>query len=112
MRAGPAWAVAALAALAAAAALADEPGDPVEGRAVAQKWCSECHDVEPGGRFKQDPPAFAAIAVYRDDEHIRANILYPHAGMPEVAKVFGLNVDDLVAYMRSIEATAQPAGES
>lgn len=90
-----------------APALAREPGDPVEGRAVAQEWCAECHDVEPGGRFKQDPPAFAAIAVYRDDAHIRANILYPHDGMPDVAKVFGLNVDDLVAYMRSIEDTAR-----
>jgi len=107
MRVSPAWGLAALAALAAVPAGAREPGDPVEGRAVAQQWCSECHDVEPGGAFKLDPPAFAAIAVYRTNEYIRANILYPHEGMPEVAKVFGLNVDDLVAYIRSIEDTAR-----
>lgn len=88
------------------AAAAQEAGDPIEGRAVAQEWCSQCHDVEPGGAFKQEPPSFAAIAVYRTNEYIGANILYPHEGMPEIAKVFGLNVDDLVAYIRSLEDTA------
>jgi hypothetical protein len=29
--------------------------------------------------------------------------MVPHTGMPEVAQVLGLNVDDLVAYIVSLE---------
>jgi len=89
-----------------------EPGHAAVGRAVAEQWCAECHDIEPGGRFKQIPPSFAAIAAYRPAEYIRANILFPHDGMPEVVKVFGLNVDDLVAYIQSLEGTALHPGGS
>lgn len=93
-------------ALLALPAVAAEPGDPARGQELARQWCSECHDVEPGGGFKQTPPSFASIAVYRSPEHIRANILFPHEGMPELAQVFGLEVDDLVAYIVSLEPTA------
>jgi hypothetical protein len=53
--------------------------------------------------MKQEPPSFAAIAVYRSAEQIRSKIMVPHMGMPEVAQVLGLNVDDLVAYIVSLD---------
>jgi hypothetical protein len=53
--------------------------------------------------MKQEPPSFAAIAVYRAADQIRSKIAAPHTGMAEIAQVLGLNVDDLVAYIVSLE---------
>ena len=78
-------------------------GDSLAGKEVAREWCADCHDVEPGGHMKQDPPAFTAIANYRSPEYIHANITFPHERMPDMAQVLGLNVDDLVAYIVSLE---------
>ena len=82
-------------------ALAD--GDPIAGKEAAKEWCAGCHDVEPGGQMKQDPPAFTAIANYRSPDYIHANITFPHERMPDVAQILGLNVDNLVAYIVSLE---------
>ena len=84
-----------------AVALAE--GDPFAGKETAREWCAACHDVEPGGQLKQDPPSFTAIANYRSSTYIHANITFPHERMPDVAQILGLNVDDLVAYIVSLE---------
>jgi mono/diheme cytochrome c family protein len=78
-------------------------GDPEVGQDLAADWCSRCHDIGREGQMKQEPPSFAAIAAYRSAEQIRSKIMVPHTGMPEVAQVLGLNVDDLVAYIVSLE---------
>jgi mono/diheme cytochrome c family protein len=78
-------------------------GDAGAGRELAARWCSQCHDISPSGRMKQQPPAFAAIAVYRSPEQIRGKIVYPHTGMPEYAQILGLDADDLTAYIVSLE---------
>lgn len=78
-------------------------GDAEAGQDLAADWCSRCHDIGQQGQMKQDPPSFAAIAVYRSPDQIRSKIIVPHTGMPEVAQVLGLNVDDLVAYIVSLE---------
>jgi len=88
---------------AAGPAVAAATGDPAKGAALAQQWCSRCHNVQPGGAMKQQPPAFAAIAAYRSPGYIRTNIINPHSNMPEIATAAGLNVDDLVAYITSLE---------
>ncbi len=82
-------------------------GDPAEGYKLAKEHCAGCHDVEPGGGFKQYPPSFAAMAVYRSEAHIRALSVYPalHSAMPRVP-IYMLgddNLDDLVAYIMSLE---------
>ena len=82
-------------------ALAD--GDPAAGKETAREWCADCHDVEPGGQMKHDPPSFTAIANYRSPDYIHANITFPHTAMPDVVHVLGLDVDDLVAYILSLE---------
>jgi mono/diheme cytochrome c family protein len=82
-------------------------GDSAEGHKLAKEHCARCHDVEPGGAFKEYPPSFAAIAVYRSEPHIRALILYPtlHSAMPEVPLYLlgSESLDDLVAYITSLE---------
>ncbi|MFQ5973748.1 MAG: c-type cytochrome [Alphaproteobacteria bacterium] len=80
-------------------------GDVGKGRDLAARWCSRCHNIEPDGRMKQHPPDFAAIAVYRTGDRIKEKIIAPHRSMPDVASVLGLNVDDLVAYIVSLENT-------
>jgi mono/diheme cytochrome c family protein len=78
-------------------------GSPEVGQDLAADWCSRCHDIGREGRMKQEPPSFAAIAVYRTAEQIRSKIAAPHTGMPEIAQVLGLNLDDLVAYIVSLD---------
>ena len=94
--------------LLAGAASAQPQGNATNGRELAAKWCSGCHDIGPDGAFKQQPPSFAAIAVYRSSERIWATIMAPamHPGMPELVQILGLNAADLTAYIVSLEATA------
>ena len=75
------------------------------GRDIAITYCIECHDVSPEGAFKQDPPSFAAIAVYRSPEQIEARIVQPiHDDMPRYKDyMFGGNIDDMVRYITSLE---------
>ena len=90
-----------------AAAPVRAAGDPEAGHQLAERWCARCHDIGPGGQMKQDPPSFAAIAVYRSPEQIKLHILQPHGSMPEIAQILGLNVDNLVAYITSLEKPAK-----
>lgn len=82
-------------------------GDAAKGADLARDVCARCHNVEPNGPFKDQPPSFAAMAVYRTDEQIFGRIVFPplHAGMPEIGyRLTPENVDHLVAYIRSLEA--------
>jgi mono/diheme cytochrome c family protein len=80
--------------------------DAVErGAALSAEWCARCHDVEPGGAMKEEPPSFAAIAVYRSVETMRSAMIAPHQGMPPLVEVLGLETDDLIAYITSLEGT-------
>lgn len=87
------------------AAFAD--GDAAKGGEIARESCVQCHNVEPDGPFMQQPPSFAAIAVYRSDEQIYGRISYPplHSVMPVIGFLLTPeNIDHLVAYIRSLEA--------
>ena len=80
--------------------------DPRHGAELALDFCARCHNVEPNGPFKLFPPSFAAIAVYRSEDHIRAQIIFPplHTNMPNLGHILTpSNVEDLVAYIRSLE---------
>ena len=95
---------AAMAAIPAAAAFAE--GDAATGQEIAQEACVRCHNIEPNGPFKEHPPSFAAIAVFRSDEQIWARIMFPplHTSMPQLGYTLSPdNVQHLVAYIRSLE---------
>ncbi|WP_439123018.1 c-type cytochrome [Marivita sp.] len=85
--------------------LAAQDGNVKMGQQIAAEYCSACHAIDPGGAFKQDPPSFAAIAVYRSPEQIRQRIVTPiHADMPRYSEyMIGGNIDDMVAYIASLE---------
>ncbi len=75
------------------------------GRDIAEEYCAACHDVGLDGPFKQDPPSFAAIAKYRSKDQIRQRIVTPiHDAMPRYTDyMIGGNIDDMVAYIQSLE---------
>jgi len=76
------------------------------GAELSAEWCAQCHHIEPGGAMKEDVPSFAAIAVYRSPEQMRGAMLDPHIGMPPLVSILGLESDDLIAYIVSLEETA------
>lgn len=80
-------------------------GDADMGREIALEYCSACHDVSPNGAFKLEPPSFAAIAIYRSEDQIRKRIVDPiHDDMPDYSRyMIGGNIDDMVAYIASLE---------
>ena len=81
-------------------------GDKAEGQKLAREWCVRCHNVEADGPFKEFPPSFASIAVYRSAGQIRGRILFPplHSGMPQIGYMLTPdNVDHVIAYITSLE---------
>ena len=83
-----------------------EGGDAAKGEELAREACTGCHNVDAGGVFKQDPPSFAAIAVYRSKEQIFGRILYAplHTGMSNLGyRLTPDNVRHLIAYIVSLE---------
>ena len=81
-------------------------GDVDVGEEIARESCVRCHNVEPGGPFKEHPPSFAAIAVYRSEEQIYGRIVFPplHSSMPQLGYMLSPdNVEHVVAYIRSLE---------
>ena len=87
------------------AGTATAEGDIARGAEISTEWCSRCHNVAPGGAMKEEPPSFAAIAVYRSEGQMRGAMVAPHLGMPPLVEVLGLETDDLVAYITSLEPT-------
>ncbi|MCP4319009.1 MAG: cytochrome c [Hyphomicrobiales bacterium] len=99
----PTYLLGALFALTATNVCAD---DPAKGKVLAQEWCTRCHNIKPSGPFKQYPPSFTSIAVYRSSKQIYGRIMFPplHSNMPEISYVLTPgNVDNLVAYIMSLE---------
>jgi mono/diheme cytochrome c family protein len=60
--------------------------DVDNGRRLSERWCAECHQVDPAARRQNRAPPFAAIAV-KDNltaETIATFLLLPHATMPNL----------------------------
>lgn len=95
----------ALALTAMAGTASAQDGNVTMGQQIAEEYCASCHTVSPGGAFKEEPPSFAAIAVYRSANQIRARIVQPiHDAMPRYTEyMIGRNIDDMVAYITSLE---------
>jgi mono/diheme cytochrome c family protein len=94
-------------ALSAALAIASSParatGDPISGKAIAGRWCAQCHLVN-GGRARDAAPPLPAIAdnARWTNDRLTAFLTKPHDGM----RGFSFSrqeIDDLVAYIRSLE---------
>lgn len=85
---------------------ASEVKSVMEGEQLAREWCSRCHNIDPGAPFKQFPPSFSSISVYRSSDQIHARITVPplHSNMPNVASILTPdNIANLVDYIVSLE---------
>ena len=82
------------------------PGDPERGRAIAEAWCLECHEVGPGVREPSltDAPPFQAVAddPAATETALRAFLRTPHATMPNL-RLAPEQTDDLIAYILSLK---------
>ena len=88
-------------------ASAQDP-DVAAGREIAAAVCGDCHDVSADGKMKQDPPAFAAIAVYRSRAKILEKIVAPHTTMPRLVDLLqSQEVQAVVDYIVSLESSAE-----
>lgn len=86
--------------LAAVPAVAQVPaGDAEAGRAVAERWCSQCHVAS--GTGTDAVPPLAAVANYRDDDSLRAFLVRPHGRMPDLS-LSTREINDLIAYLRTL----------
>jgi mono/diheme cytochrome c family protein len=81
-------------------------GDAVAGYALAKEYCARCHNIEKGGGFKQRPPTFQSIAIYRTPEDIWGRIISPspHSGMPDVSwSLLPDQIQNALAYIVSLD---------
>ena len=76
--------------------------DTRTGRQLAQRWCSECHAVEPGVASDRAPP-FEVIArdPMRTPERLRAWLSTPHTTMPDFS-LSRTEIEAIIAYLQSL----------
>ena len=82
---------------------AQDTGDPVAGKKLAEAWCANCH-VPHGARAgaANGAPTFAAVAANRDLSALALRVFLrtPHERMPDL-HLSNNETDDLIAYILS-----------
>jgi cytochrome c len=79
--------------------------DPARGQVLAQRLCSNCHEVgtQPSAAARVEPPSFRAIAGRGyTAEALAGKIIIPHPEMPAVPITLG-EIRDLIAYIQSVK---------
>ncbi|WP_068500516.1 c-type cytochrome [Magnetospirillum moscoviense] len=74
------------------------------GGELAARWCAACHVVSPSGAGGNAGPSFGSIAKDRRAADIRAALTKPHAKPMKGFKLKRHEVDDVTAYIESLEA--------
>lgn len=81
------------------------PGDPVVGRAIAERWCSSCHLVSPRpvGPVGDGAATFQSIADRASTTalSLRVFLQSPHGQMPDLT-LDRNETDDLISYILSL----------
>ena len=75
------------------------------GKALAQNWCSACHEVnpDPAAGIPDSPPAFETLAndpAYTEDR-LRGWLWAPHPPMPDL-DLTRVEIDSLIAYIQTL----------
>jgi mono/diheme cytochrome c family protein len=73
------------------------------GKLLAQRWCANCHQIEPSATAGDTAPPFASLGVQngKDPGWVRAWLFNPHPPMQGI-NLSRQQVDDIVAYMQSL----------
>jgi cytochrome c len=80
---------------------AQAAGDPENGRAMAERWCTSCHAVGRGTAGSDAAPSFPTLARERSQEQLRRWLSEPHPPMPNLA-LTRAEIEDVVAYLLSL----------
>jgi mono/diheme cytochrome c family protein len=92
------------AALSAAALVAPAHAADVEaGRAIAQRWCANCHVTGEAQRGQDTAPALPTIAARHasDQGWLRAWLAAPHPRMPNL-NLSRQEIENVIAYLASL----------
>nr|WP_294529256.1 c-type cytochrome [uncultured Rhodopila sp.] len=87
-------------------AAGEDAGDPVAGRALAQRWCDTCHVVDQQQQrgTSTGAPTFAAIANMKSTTAmaLRVFLQTPHGRMPDLHLTRD-EISDVSAYILSLK---------
>lgn len=77
--------------------------DVVNGKAIAKRWCADCHLVSRDqAQANSDVPSFAAIAHKKEPpEKLKSFLVSPHPNMSDM-NLSRSDVADLIAYIASL----------
>ncbi len=93
--------------LATAAQAQTLPGNPAQGKAIAQRACAGCHLIGEGqtSSTTDGVPTFAALArnPRMNDAALHGFVQAPHPPMPDLA-LSRQELDDVVSYIMSLRA--------
>lgn len=80
-------------------------GDAMEGKAIASRWCSSCHNIGGGEKPSASDtiPTFDSIAQSKDLNRVQLEtwIGNPHPPMPNLT-LTRVEIDNLVSYIESL----------
>ncbi|HET9018898.1 MAG TPA: cytochrome c [Acetobacteraceae bacterium] len=88
------------------AARAQESGDPVAGRELAERWCKSCHMVAPTDRaISNGAPTFAGLARMPSTTSMSLRVFLhtPHPPMPDL-QLSRNQIADIAAYILSLRS--------
>jgi mono/diheme cytochrome c family protein len=95
------------------AAFAEAAGDVVDvsaGQALAKQWCTECHEIRPGGSVSPNilAPPFRELAALPGftELSLRAMLRNDHLTMPAI-KFTPAQMDDIVGYLISLKPASR-----
>jgi mono/diheme cytochrome c family protein len=80
--------------------------DPADGRALAEKWCSECHRVSPeqGPTIGSGAPSFMNVVATREETFLRQFMSEQHLPMPTF-RLLDEQRADVLAYFERLRST-------
>lgn len=79
-------------------------GDERSGRAIAGRWCVECHLIAPSGPGSDIGPTFESVAndPDRSQSRVRGWLADPHPPMPNL-DLTRREIEDVIAYLESLK---------
>jgi cytochrome c len=96
----------ALAATWVSAQIAPVPGDPQQGRELAQHWCAECHAItrDQARSPNELAPTWSSVAdnAATTEFRLRAFLQTPHQNMPDIALTRD-QTDHLITYILGLK---------
>lgn len=80
---------------------------PEAGAELAARWCAACHVVAPSGAGTDAAPSFSAIARSRSVDDIRGFLAKPHARPMRGFTLTTREIEDVAAYIETLEQRAE-----